>query len=96
MEIVENIDSMAEKAKNLKITKNDFIDCLRQVTQIKILSIKESKDIFEKRVQKLIKAQEYELTNQESQAIRTAQEVFVQQGQSMIKLFDKEAKLLQN
>jgi predicted nucleic-acid-binding protein len=63
MEIVDNIDSMAEKAKHLKITKNDFIDCLRQVTQIKIMSIKESKDIFEKRIQKLIKAQEYELTN---------------------------------
>ena len=29
VELVDNIDSIAEKAKDIKLTKNEFIDCLR-------------------------------------------------------------------
>ena len=29
IELVDNIDSIAEKAKDIKLTKNEFIDCLR-------------------------------------------------------------------
>jgi len=61
IDIVENIDNISERALNMKITKNDFMDCLRDVTKSKILAIKEAKEIFEVRVSKLVRAQEYEL-----------------------------------
>lgn len=38
----------------MKITKNDFIDCLREITKDKMVAVKEAKDMFEKRVKKLI------------------------------------------
>ena len=54
--MVQNIDGLSERALDLKLTKNDFIDCLRRVTKSKILGIKEAKEIFERRVQKLARA----------------------------------------
>lgn len=63
LEIVENIDYLDEKAKKIRISKLDFIDSLRAVTCDKIASIKEAKDLFQTRVNKLIRAQEYELNN---------------------------------
>ena len=59
VKIVQNIDELSERAINMKITKNDYIDCLREVTKEKMLAIKEAKDLFEKRVSKLIKANDY-------------------------------------
>jgi len=54
--MVQNIDELSERALNIKLTKNDFIDCLRRVTKSKIVGIKEAKEIFERRVTKLAKA----------------------------------------
>ena len=61
MEMIENLDSAYEKVKEVKLTKIDFIDCLRKVTQQKTFAVKEAKEVFEKRITKLIRAQEYEL-----------------------------------
>ena len=43
IKIVQNIDELSEPALNVKLTKNDFIDCLRQVTREKMTAIKEAK-----------------------------------------------------
>jgi hypothetical protein len=56
LEIVNNIDFLDEKAKNIKISKNDFIDSLRHVTCEKIFGIKEAKKVFQNRINKLISA----------------------------------------
>ena len=66
VKMVQNIDELSERAKNMKITKNDFIDCLREITKDKMVAVKEAKDMFEKRVKKLITAQEYILRSQEN------------------------------
>ncbi len=79
----------------MKITKNDFMDCLREVTKSKILAIKEAKEIFEARVQKLVRAQEYELRTQEPISIRTAQDVFLQHAEELRVMFQTEALSLQ-
>jgi GMP synthase PP-ATPase subunit len=77
MDLIDNIDEVSEKTvKSLNLTKSDFIDCLREVTRDKIFSIKESKTIFEKRVKKLIKAQDYEIKCQEAFALLAAQKIF--------------------
>mgnify|MGYP006093475937 FL=1 len=77
MEMIENLDSAYERVKEVKLTKIDFIDCLRGVTQKKVFAVKEARDIFEKRIRKLIRSQEYELSQQENICILTAQEVFL-------------------
>ena len=80
MEMIENLDSAYERVKEVKLTKIDFIDCLRGVTQKKVFAVKEARDIFEKRIRKLIRSQEYELSQQENICILTAQEVFLKQA----------------
>lgn len=55
-DLIENIDDLSEAAKNIKLTKNEFMDCLRNITKEKILSIKEAKSIFTKRIRKLMEA----------------------------------------
>jgi len=42
-DIVENIDELSDRAHNMKLTRSEFLNCLRECTQIKILSIKEAK-----------------------------------------------------
>ena len=71
-ELIENIDDLSDKAQNIKISRNEFLNCLRDLTKEKILAVKESKDIFEKRIKKLIKAQDYEVKSQEQYAIAAA------------------------
>jgi len=39
--MVENIDSNFNKANALEISKNEFFDMMRQVTQEKFIAIKE-------------------------------------------------------
>ena len=62
-DIVENIDDISEQAENMKISRNEFLSALREVTKQKIAGIKEAKELFQKRVRKLMKAQDYELNN---------------------------------
>lgn len=64
------------------------------MTKEKILSIKEAKDLFERRVAKLIRAQEYLLRSQEHQAIMAAQQIFIEKAKVVEGLFDHEAKTL--
>ena len=71
-DIIENIDDLSEQAENMKISKNQFMECLRQITKQKIMSIKEAKGLFTKRIKKLIDAQKYELQTTESKGIMTA------------------------
>ena len=40
----------------MQITRNEYLNCLREVTKNKILDIKQAKDIFQKRIKKMIKA----------------------------------------
>ena len=40
LEIVQNIDEISQQAENMKISRNDFINCLRDVTRQKMLDIK--------------------------------------------------------
>ena len=61
MDLIENIDDISEKVQKMKITKSQFVDCLRDMTKDKIMTVKESKTVFEARIKKLIKAQDYEI-----------------------------------
>ena len=60
-EIVDNINDVGEKADQIILTKNDYINSLHEVSKQKLKSIQEAHQIFSKRVDKLIKTQEYEL-----------------------------------
>ena len=82
-DIVENIDELSDRAHNMKLTRSEFLNCLRECTQIKILSIKEAKQIFQKRVHKLLKAQQYELKSQENFGINAAHHVFKDKGKEV-------------
>ena len=62
--MIDNIDDLSERARNLKLTRNGFIDYMRQITCRKIQGIKVAKDVFEATIEKLVSAQEYELRNQ--------------------------------
>lgn len=62
LDMIENIDDVSEKVCRMKITKNQFVDCLRELTKEKILTVKESKQVFQARIKKLIKAQDYEVS----------------------------------
>ena len=79
-DLVENIDELSERAHNMKMTRSEYMNCLRQVTKVKIASIKEAKEIFQKRVNKLLKAQTYELKSQETFGISAAHRVFEEKG----------------
>lgn len=89
-DIVENIDDLSLRAQQMKITRNEYLDCLRHITKTKMMQIQEAKNIFEKRVNKLIKAQEYELQNNEKNGIMTAHKVFIQKGVEVQDLFNNE------
>ena len=56
LEVVANIDEISKQAENMKITRNDFINCLREVTRQKMIDIKDAKGIFETRIKKMIRA----------------------------------------
>ena len=94
-DIVENIDDLSARAQQMKITRNEYLDCLRHITKTKMLQIQEAKNIFEKRVNKLIKAQEYELQNNEKNGIMTAHKVFIEKGVEVQNLFNTEVQALQ-
>lgn len=91
VDMIDTIDDLAERAKRLKLTKIGFIDCLREVTCRKIEGIKRAKELFECAIDKLAAAQEYELKNQQSQAIRVAQQVYLQKGREAMALFNTES-----
>ena len=78
----------------MKLTRSEFLNALRQVTQVKVRSIKEAKGIFQKRVNKLLKAQQYEVRSQESFAIRAAHEVFIKKGAEVRELFQADVVAL--
>lgn len=44
--LVENLDVNYSKALNLELTKNQFFDIMRQVTQEKFIAIKEVQRMF--------------------------------------------------
>ena len=60
-DIIENIDQLSARADNIVMTRSEFLNCLREVTKEKLHAIKEAKDIFNARVKKLLRAQQYEL-----------------------------------
>lgn len=60
-DIIENIDELSARASNMVVTKNEFLNALREVTKEKILAVRDAKKLFGKRVVKLMKAQRYEL-----------------------------------
>ena len=79
----------------MKLTKNDFLNVLRDVTRSKILSIREARSIFDQRVKKLIKAQRYEVRSQELYGVAAAQQVFTHQAEEVRALFSADADALQ-
>ena len=56
-DIIENIDELSARASNMVVTKNEFLNALREVTKEKILAVRDAKKLFGKRVTKLMKAQ---------------------------------------
>ena len=56
IDIVENIDDVSERAQKMQVTRNEYLDTLREVTVAKIAGIKEAKQMFDKRIKKMIKA----------------------------------------
>ena len=60
-DMVENLGEYVQQANKFKLNKKDYISCLRSITKQKILTVKESRKIFDERVKKLIRAQQYEL-----------------------------------
>lgn len=56
-DIIENIDELSDRASNMVISKNEFLNALREVTKEKILAVRDAKKLFGKRVTKLMKAQ---------------------------------------
>jgi len=69
------------------LNKNDYLDCLRCVTQDKIISIKEAERLFKVKVNQLIKAKDYEVENQAHYAISAAKKVFERQVIEVKKMF---------
>jgi len=92
--IVDNIGDISEQAQNMKLTRNEYLNCMREVTKVKIISIKEAREIFNRRIKKLMKAQSYEIKSQEAFAMGAAQKVFGEISQQVRQLFDSEAKVL--
>ena len=72
--------------------RTDFLSCLRVMTRNKILSIKEAKGIFTKRVNGLIRAQQYELKSQASFGMTAAHRVFATQAEQVRQLFEGESR----
>lgn len=62
-EIVSNIDELSQKASTMKVSKNDFLDVLRNITRQKILDIKHANKLFKTRIEKMMRAQNYEIKN---------------------------------
>ena len=56
IDIVENIDDLSERAQNMQVSRNEYLDTLREVTAAKIKGIKEAKQMFDKRIKKMIRA----------------------------------------
>ena len=71
-DIIDNIDELSERAENMVVSKNEFLNALRDVTREKMLAVRDAKKLFAKRVTKLMKAQEYELHNAENQGVLVA------------------------
>lgn len=88
--IIENLSEYVFEAHEMKMSKLQFIDALRAVQKDKILSIEETKEIFEKGVDKLIRAQEYEMKQLELLGIRTAQDYFRERANEAISYFNLE------
>ena len=61
MKLVENIENTAVRAEHMKLTHIGFIDVLKQVTQKKYLQLRAAKKEFEKRVDTVVRAKNYEL-----------------------------------
>ena len=57
------------------------IQVIKEVRGITGLGLKEAKEIFQKRVNKLLKAQQYELKSQEAFGISAAHQVFEEKGE---------------
>lgn len=79
----------------MKLTNMQFIDCLRRVVRAKVLAIQETKHVFQRGVDKLIRAQEYEMRNMEVVGVRTATDVFNTRAEEAANTFNDEARRLQ-
>ncbi len=70
--LVENLDSNYSKALNLDLTKNQFFDIMRQVTQEKFIAIKEVQRMFQNRMRLVVAAKDYEVRCERTIAVETA------------------------
>lgn len=76
MYMIDNIDSITDQIDDIKVSKIDFINCLREQTRRKMWEMKELKDMFMGRIRKLKVAQDYEMKNQDRYCIYAAHDVF--------------------
>ena len=53
-----------------------------------------ARDIFDKTIDKLVSAQEYELKVQQKQSVRVAQQVYLEKGRTAMGLFNREVKAI--
>ena len=70
--LVENLDINYSKALNLELTKNQFFDIMRQVTQEKFIAIKEVQRMFQNRMRLVVAAKDYEIRCERTIAVETA------------------------
>ncbi len=89
--LVENLDINYSKALNLELTKNQFFDIMRQVTQQKFIAIKEVQRMFQNRMRLVVAAKDYEIRCERTIAVETARTMLQETAKNTRESFNKEA-----
>ena len=92
--LVENLDSNYSKALNLELTKNQFFDIMRQVTQEKFIAIKEVQRMFQNRMRLVVAAKDYEVRCERTIAVETARTMLQETARNARESFNSEAQSL--
>ena len=77
VQVINNIEEAADRVANYTPNRSDFFKMLSEVSRDKVNSIREAKKIFEKKLRKVTKACDYEISSQEGLCILAAQNIFI-------------------
>ena len=94
LKIVANIDSTYISAECMKLTQVGFIDVLRKVNREKFQTLKQVKDHFTEKVQKVVQAKEYQIRCQKIIAIDAAKKIVSETTKDSSELFNHEVTAL--
>lgn len=83
-----------EKAENVPMSKSMFLNCLHEVNKQKLLAVKETRNLFDKRIKVLLGAKNYELSCQRIVAIEAAKQVIHAQVRITKDYFNVETRKL--